>query len=184
KISTFASQAHTEGRQGAFRWLLAGRRTYIDQVLEALRGAGLTDLELPYAFYDVQGSAHYDLGGGDGLMVSLYQGRDKLEFYPLELEWGNTILPVNYTGKLSSDLTTRATAAYSLFSQSFGLSSIFGIYNRIATWNYRQSFEYTGLADHRLSLGVDLNWMQTIFTSTQTVVDLKQRDYTSFWLNN
>src|SRR5690606_21135596 len=82
KVSTFASQAHTEGRQGAFRWLLAGRRTYIDQVLEALRGAGLTDLELPYAFYDVQGSAHYDLGGGDGLMVSLYPSPRGLQSDP------------------------------------------------------------------------------------------------------
>src|SRR5690606_36982458 len=41
KISSFASQAHTEGRQGPVRWLFAGRATYLKQVVDLLRERGL-----------------------------------------------------------------------------------------------------------------------------------------------
>ena len=68
-------------------------------------------------------------------------------------------------------------ASYSLFSQTFGIENIFRYYNRIATYNYTQAFEYSGLEDHRLTLGGDFNWMQTIFTNEQTVAKLKRRDY-------
>ena len=40
KISTFASQLHTEGRQGPVRWLVAGRRTYLKEVLRPLARPG------------------------------------------------------------------------------------------------------------------------------------------------
>ena len=184
KISTFASQAHTEGRQGPFRWLLAGRRTYIDQMLGFLRSIDATELDLPYAFYDLQGSGYYDLGGGNSFLLSFYQGRDELVFYPFEVDWGNTVIPANLNLRLTTELSSRTSLSYSLFSQGFGLESIFKFYNRIATYNLTQSFEYSGLEDHRLTLGGDFNWMQTIFTNEQPVVKLRLRDYTGFFLNN
>ena len=184
RISTFASQAHVEGRRGAFRGLLAARRTYIDFMLDRLRQAGLTDLDLPYAFYDMQGSGGYALGSGRDLMLSFYQGRDKLVFSPFEVEWGNTVIPLNYSGPLGANWSTRATASYSLFSQSFALENLFALYNRITTWNFKQAFEYAGLDRHRLALGADINWMQTIFENEQKTAKLRLRDYTGFWLNS
>lgn len=184
KISTFASQAHTEGRQGPFRWLLAGRRTYIDQVLDFLRSVDATELDLPYAFYDLQGNAIYEDGSDRKAMASFYQGRDELVFFPFEVEWGNTVIPVNLHWRLSPRLDTRTTASYSLFSQSFGLTGIFSLYNRIATWNLTHIQEYTGLADHRLSFGGDFNFMETIFANNQEVARLQLRDLTKFFINN
>ncbi len=184
KISTFASQLHTEGRQGPVSWLIAGRRTYIDQVLTAFRDQGLTDLDLDYFFYDVQGNVNYNLGKGRNLMFSGYNGRDLLDFTPFKVEWGNTVLPFNYSGIIDKDLSTQATASYSHFSQKFGLENIFQFYNRIVTWNYKQSFEYTGIDSHKLSIGVDLNYMQTIFSNTSFVAKVTSRDETNFYLNN
>lgn len=184
KISTFASQFHTEGHEGPVRWLVAGRRTYIDQVLSFLRDQGVTDLDLNYYFYDLQGNVHYDLGKDRGVMFSWYNGRDKLDFTPFKVEWGNTVLPVNFTSPLGRDWTTDATASYSHFSQTFGLDNIFEFYNRIATVNYREAFNYSGLDDHRLSFGVDLNWMQTIFTNDQIIAKVKLSDETEFFLNS
>ncbi|MEO7426549.1 MAG: TonB-dependent receptor [Fibrobacteria bacterium] len=184
KISTFASQLHTEGHQGPVRWLVAGRRTYIDEVLGALRDQGLTDLDLNYYFYDLQGNVHYDIDKNKGLMLSWYNGRDLLDFTPFTVEWGNTVIPVNYTQILNRDWSTQATASYSLFSQKFALENIFAFYNRILTATYKQSFEYTGLDAHRLSAGVDLNWMETIFTNDQIIAKITVRDYTEFWLNS
>ncbi len=184
KVSTFASQLHTEGKQGPVRWLVAGRRTYIDQVLSALRDQGLTDLDLNYFFYDLQGNVHYDIDKNKGLMLSWYNGRDLLDFTPFKVEWGNTVIPLNYSQTISKQWSTQVTAAYSHFSQKFGLENIFEFYNRIVTANYKQSVEYSGLDDHRLTMGVDLNWMQTIFSNDQIIAKVKVRDYTGFWLNS
>lgn len=184
KISTFASQLHTEGHKGPVRWLFAGRRTYIDEVLSALRDAGLTDLDLNYFFYDLQGNVSYDLAKDKGMMLSFYNGRDLLDFTPFKVEWGNTILPLNFEGKLDRDLATRVTASYSHFSQKFGLENIFGFYNRIVTVGYKQSMEYSGIEDHRLTAGVDLNWMETIFRNDQIIAKVSLRDYTDYFLNS
>ena len=184
KVSTFASQAHTEGRQGPVRWLGAFRRTYIDQVLKLLRDIGATDLELDYFFEDYQGNVQYDLGAGGKLMLSAYTGRDKLDFTPFTVDWGNTVIPLNYTASLGGDWTTRATASYSLFSQNFALARIFHFYNRILTYNYKQSFEYAGIESHRLTLGADLNFLETNFTNEQTIAKVTLQDVTDFWLNS
>jgi hypothetical protein len=184
KISTFASQLHTEGKKGPVRWLVAGRRTYIDEVLEFLREQDLTDLNLNYYFYDLQGNVNYDIAKDKGLMLSWYNGRDLLDFSPFKVEWGNTIIPLNYSQVLSKDLSTAATASYSHFSQKFGLQDIFQFYNRIVTVSLKQSFEYSGIEGHRLTAGADFNWMETIFTNSQIIAKIEMRDYTDFWLNS
>jgi hypothetical protein len=183
-ISTFASNAHVEGHQGPVRWLVAGRRTYIDQVLEALRDQGLTELVLNYYFYDLQGNVNYDIGKDKSAMLSWYNGRDLLDFSPFTVEWGNTIIPFNYRQKINGDLSTELTASYSHFSQNFGLSKIFEFYNRIVTANYKQSFEYAGIESHRLTVGADLNWMDANFTNNQIIAKIKFKDVTQFWLNS
>lgn len=184
QVSTFASQVHTEGRQGPVSWLVAGRRTYIDEVLTEMRRAGLTDLDLNYYFYDLQGNVRYDLGKGQGLMLSWYNGRDILDFTPFKVDWGNTVIPLNYDAALNKRLSTHATASYSHFSQKFGLENIFTYYNRIVTAAYKQAFEYTGIDSHRLSVGVEADWMEIIFGNDQPVAKISQRDYTEFWLNS
>jgi hypothetical protein len=184
KISTFASQLHTEGRQGPVRWLVAGRRTYIDEVLGLLRDQGLTDLDLNYYFYDLQGNVSYDVAKDKTMMLSWYNGRDLLDFSPFKVEWGNTIIPLNYSQPLSKDLGTSITASYSHFSQKFGLDKIFEFYNRIVTASYKQSLEYSGIDAHRLSAGVDFNWMDANFTNNQIISKLKVKDVTRFWLNS
>lgn len=184
KISTFASQAHTEGRSGPVRWLFAGRGTYIETVLDGLRAIGATDLDLPYFFYDLQGSANYDFGGGKSALASFYNGRDKLIFTPFEVEWGNTAIPLNISVPLGKDLASNSAFSYSHFSQSFGLENIFEFYNKIVTVNYKQEFEYTGLENHRLAFGTDVNWMETIFVNEQIIAKVRLRDYTEFWLSS
>jgi hypothetical protein len=176
KISTFATQAHTEGHQGNLRWLFAGRTTYIKQVVDFLRKQGATTLNLDYYFYDTQGSLVYDLGEGRSVSLSMYQGRDILDFDPLLLEWGNTAIPLNLDWKINDEWTSRSTLSYSLFSQSFGLVSIFELYNNIKTWQGKQVLEYTGIDDHRLTFGGMAEASQIAFRNTQNVGGFTQRD--------
>ncbi len=186
KISSFASQAHTEGRHGPVRWLFAGRTTYIRQVVDYLRDRGLTDLTLDYYFYDLQGNVAVDLGGGEGreLMFSLYQGRDKLNFDPFFVEWGNTVAPLNLKWRFSNVWDSRTTLSYSLLSQSFGLASIFELYNNIVTWQGRQVLTYTGIDDHRLEFGAAVERTGVVFRDTEYVGGFVQRDDTDMWLTS
>ncbi|MCD6024658.1 MAG: hypothetical protein K0Q91_1574 [Fibrobacteria bacterium] len=184
KISTFATQVHTEGHQGDLRWLMAGRTTYIKQVVDYLRKQGATTLNLDYYFYDLQGNLSYDLGKGRELSVSMYTGRDRLNFDPFLVNWGNTAVPVNLVWKLSDDWTSRSTASYSLMSQTFELVSIFKFYNNIETWQGKQVFEYSGIDDHRLSFGAAVEKTDVIFTNDQQVVVTKERDVPGFLLTS
>src|SRR5690606_12436516 len=100
------------------------------------------------------------------------------------VEWGNTVIPFNHERRLGRDFMSRTALGYSHFSQSFGLENIFKFYNRIVTAGLKQTFEYTGLESHRLSFGVDANWMETIFVNEQTIVNIRLRDDTRFMLTS
>lgn len=184
KISTFATQAHTEGRQGNLRWLFAGRTTYIKQMVDFLREKGVTDLVLDYYFYDMQGNLAYGLGEGREISMSLYQGRDRLNFDPFLVDWGNTVVPLNLKWRYSNVLESRSTLSYSLMSQSFGLESIFEFYNNIVTLQARHLFEYSGIDDHRLTVGAAVDRSNVVFRNTQNVAGFTQRDETPFLLTS
>lgn len=184
KISTFASQAHTEGRQGPVRWLVAGRTTYIKQMVDYLRAQGLTDLVLDYYFYDVQGNVAVDLGPGREAMLSVYQGRDRLTFDPFAIDWGNTVIPFNLKWRLSGDWDSRTTLSYSLLSQGFGIENLFGIYNNIVTWQGRQAFEYGGIEGHRLAFGGGAERTSVVFRDDEPVAGVLYRDENAYWLTH
>ncbi len=184
KISTFATQIHNEGHEGKLRWLLAGRGTYIKEIIDQLRHAGITDLNLNYFFYDGQGNLQYTFNKEQQSMLSFYTGRDKLDFSPFTVEWGNTIIPFNYTNKISDNMSLQTTASYSLFSQTFALQNIFSFYNRIETYMLKPVFEYTGIENHRLTTGLELNWLNTDFTNNQVIAKVKETDITSFSLSS
>ncbi len=184
KLSTFAAQVHTEGHQENLRWLAAGRSTYIKQMIDFLRNQGATTLNLDYYFYDLQGNLSYDLGNGRELSVSMYTGRDRLNFDPFLVNWGNTAIPINLKWKLSDDWTSRSTLSYSLLSQTFQLVSIFQLYNNIETWQGKQVFEYGGIDDHRVSFGLGVEKTDVVFSNEQQVVASEERDANSFVLTS
>ena len=184
QISSFATQAHTEGHEGPLRWLWAGRTTYIKQVVDFLRHQGATDLVLDYYFYDIQGNLAYATGRDAEAMLSVYQGRDQLNFDPFLVDWGNTVIPFNFKWKPSEDWAARSTLSYSLFSQNFGLTSIFKFYNNITTYQAKQILEYSGLDNHRLSLGFEANWVHTVFQDNEYIAKILFRDQTDFALTS
>jgi hypothetical protein len=75
-IGLLSSRLTLEGpivkEKGSF--LIAGRRTYIDQVF------GLAGFSLPYHFYDLNAKANYKLGPNDRIFFSNYLGNDILRF--------------------------------------------------------------------------------------------------------
>ncbi len=183
KLSTFAGQLHTEGKQGPWRWLVAGRRTWIKEALEFFRYIDATTLNVDYYFYDLQGNLSYQIAPDHSISLSGYSGDDILNFTPFEVTWGNRVYPLNYHWKINTDWATDISLSYSQFKQSFGLENIFSLYNEIENKSYKHSVEYTGIEDHALKIGLDVSKLKTIFSQTSEVAGVKTEDKTLFWLD-
>ncbi len=77
EVGLLASRLYVEQplvKNKASIWV-AGRRTYIDQVVKAL------DEELPYYFYDLNGKVMFKLGKRDQIDFSYYMGEDIFDLY-------------------------------------------------------------------------------------------------------
>ena len=163
KISTFAAQAHTEGHQGNTRWVLAGRTTYIKQILDALQAAGATDFTVDYKFTDIQGAVDYKISDRLNMHWALYTGADILNFSPLFVEWGNTVLPVTLQYKIDDKWKWNSNFSYSEFHQDFKIEDLFGMENGVSTFASRQALLYSGIEDHTLAFGYDLEFSKISF---------------------
>jgi len=162
-ISTFATSLHTEGHEGDFRWNLSGRTTYIKQVLDLCKAIGLMDFSLDYRFTDIQGALMYDLGDGKELSLSVYTGKDVLDFDPIYLDWGNTIIPLNFRWHFNSQWEYKATLAYSEFSQKMNIADFMAIKNSINTFAIKQAVTDKLTKDHTLTLGYDFEYDDVLF---------------------
>ncbi|GHV11200.1 TonB-dependent receptor [Fibrobacterales bacterium] len=179
KISTFATQVHTEGHQGNARWILAARSTYIKQILDALKAAKLTDFTVDYKFTDVQGAFNYDISDNLNLKISLYTGSDILNFSPIFVEWGNTVIPVSIRYKLDDRWTLNSNFSFSDFHQDFKVEDLLGMENGIQTMASRQSLAYSPNGEHTFLFGYDLEFsriqfVQDIQMSGQNFADKPQ----------
>ena len=163
KISTFAAQVHTEGHQGDARWVLAARSTYIKQILDLLQALGATDFTVDYKFADIQGAFNYKLSDDKNLQVSLYTGADVLDFSPLFVEWGNTVIPVNFQWQVNEKWKWNSGFSYSEFHQKFSIEDFLGMENGIYTLASRQALSYSGIDRHTLAFGYDLEFSKVSF---------------------
>ena len=159
KISTFAAQLHTEGHKGPARWVLAGRTTYIGYVLDLCNAIGLLDLDLDYEFTDLQGTFMYDFSKDTRLKFSYYIGKDKLEFDPLYMDWGNIAIPLGIYHRINNDWDYNATFAYSKFYQTMKISDLMSIEMLLHSFAGKQWLNYRGIDNHTVTLGYELEYV-------------------------
>ncbi len=158
KISTFAAQLHTEGHKGNARWVLAGRTTYIGIMLDLFNFIGLLDMDLDYAFTDLQGTFMYDFSPDTKLKASFYIGKDDLSFDPLFVDWGNVAVPINFTHRINGDWEYNATLAFSRFFQDMEVSDLIKLGMDLYTFAGKQWLNFRGITDHAITLGYELEY--------------------------
>ena len=158
KISTFAAQLHTEGHQGPARWVFAGRTTYIGYILDLCNAIGLLDLDLDYEFTDLQGTFMYNFSEDTRLKLSFYMGKDRLEFDPLYMDWGNIAIPLGIYHRINGNWDYNATLAYSKFYQTMKVSDLMSIEMLLYTFAGKQWLNYRGIDNHTFTLGYELEY--------------------------
>ena len=160
-ISLIASRLLAEGPVGQGSWMLAGRRTYLEPVLSAIRSRGV-DIPLNYYFYDFNGKVN-QRWGDDTFTVSTYWGQDDLradienenESF-VDLRWGNRALTARWTRVFSPTLFGHFMAAGSSYENTLLFSFFdtpFSIANSIRDWSLKGDVDYFANRNHTLTLG-------------------------------
>ena len=160
-ISLIASRLLAEGPVGQGSWMMAGRRTYLEPVLSAVRSFDV-DIPLNYYFYDFNGKVN-QRWGDDTFTVSTYWGQDDLQWEDLEdetsfahLRWGNRALTARWTRVFSPTLFGHFMAAGSSYENTLFVSFFdtpFGVTNSIRDWSLKGDVDYFANRDHTLTLG-------------------------------
>lgn len=123
-VSILSAQATFEGPIPNGAWLVSGRRTYFDKVLEN------TNYNVPpYYFYDLQGHVYTDLSVKDRVSLSFYNGLDDLNFddFGLDTYWGNETYSLSYRRIFNDLLVGNFLFASSRFFTYFTLGGESGL---------------------------------------------------------
>ncbi len=172
-VSLISSRLMSEGPLGQGSWMVAGRRTYIDPVLRAMRRSTDELDGLGYWFYDVNAKVNTQLSPNDNLMLSAYGGNDHLDISVSDNStegdstntvsfgnnWGNEALTGRWTHVFSPALFGRMIALYSKYQSDITLN-LFGtpiaVSNRVRDVSIKGDLDYFAAANHTLRTGVGL----------------------------
>ena len=168
-VSLISSRATAEGPLGNGSWMVAGRRTYIDPVLKAIRGASDELNSLGYYFYDINGKINTQLSENDNLMISFYGGDDDLNVGVSEgadnltfnMRWGNKAVTSRWTHVFSPALFGRMIALLSKYRSDITLDILdtpIAIRNHLQDITVKGDLDYFANADHTVRTGVDLTF--------------------------
>lgn len=174
-ISLLSAQGTLEGPIGKGAWLIAGRRTYFDQIFKG------TDLYFPYYFYDLQGHVFQDFTDKDRLSISWYVGRDDLvlEDFNLTAGWGNRTISTNYRRLFGPKLVSHWMVAQSRFDTQFDLGAGSGVasINTINDLTFRSDWTYFATQEAQVRFGIELKDLSFVYKSTwldSTIFDAGQ----------
>ena len=184
-VSLISGRLLTEGPVGQGSWMLAGRRTYLEPVLSAIRSRGV-DIPLNYYFYDFNGKVN-QRWGDDTFTVSTYWGQDDLwldleddEESFVDLRWGNRALTARWTHIFSPALFGHFMAAGSSYESIIALRFLdapIRIANRIRDLSLKGDLDYFANRHHTLSLGFLATLFEFHFARSfneRTQLDLRQ----------
>jgi len=166
-VSLVSSRLMTEGPVGNGSWMVAGRRTYIDPLLNKIQGANDELDDLGYHFYDINSKVNTQLTPNDNLMVSVYGGDDNLSVGVTEgadslsfgLRWGNRALMGRLTHVFSPSVFGRLIALYSRYHSDITLNVFetpIAARNRVRDVTVKGDVDWFASAEHTLRSGVDL----------------------------
>ena len=174
-VSLISSRLMSEGPLGQGSWMVAGRRTYIDPVLRAVRRSTDELDGLGYWFYDVNAKVNTQLTPNDNFMLSAYGGNDHLDISVSDNStegdstntlsfgnnWGNEALTGRWTHVFSPALFGRMIALYSKYQSDITLN-VFGtpiaVRNRVRDVSLKGDLDYFAAANHTLRTGVGLTF--------------------------
>jgi len=153
-VSLLSSRLCLEMPVGNGSVLLAGRRTYFDQVLK------LMNKEFPYYFYDLQGNAYQDVSPYDRVMISGYLGDDVLSWEKLnfDLSWGNRTGSLHWRHIFSPRVFANFMLAASSFRTRAKLGGDHGInsHSRLTDYTLKGDLDFLYSSENSFKTGIEI----------------------------
>jgi hypothetical protein len=170
-VSTIAARITAEGPVGNNRWMVSGRRTYLEPLLNKLR---TEENPLPsYYFYDLNGKFLTERNR-DWWVFGAYRGRDNIGFDlgadgNFDVVWGNTLLSASYNRLSGESFLAEAMVSGSEYTSDtdgeiFGTT--FELVNTLRDVSFRSDLDWYGLETHRVRGGLQASVYD--FTYRQT----------------
>jgi hypothetical protein len=154
-------------------FIISGRRTYIDVLMEPFikddspfKGSG-------YFFYDLNTKLNYRLSDKDRLFLSGYFGRDKFTYnneksgFKVNIPWGNATTALRWNHLFNNKLFMNVSGIFSDYNFSFGAEQEgfeFKLYSGITDWNAKVDFSYFPSVRHEVKFGT--NYIYHTFVPT------------------
>ena len=164
-IGLITSRLTVEGpiQKGKSSFIISGRRTYIEPVIEYVNKQNVNDPNyevIPnYYFYDLNAKINYELGKKDRVYASMYLGRDAFQYRTksnFDFIWGNTVGTLRWNHVFGTKMfcnTSLYTTKYRyVIKQQFD-SYDYKLASYINDVAFKTDFEYFPSNKHEVKFG-------------------------------
>ena len=166
-LGLIATRFTTEGplKKGKASYILSGRRTYLDVLVDPLIPKDAPAKGSGYFFYDLNAKINWQASPKDRLYASAYFGKDVFDFnnrengFRFSIPWGNSTATLRWNRILSPRLFANHSLVYSDFEfgtrftqNDFTINLNSGVRNL----TFKQDLDYQLSTRHRLKFGSQL----------------------------
>ena len=143
-------------------FILSGRRTYIDVLVNPLINDTSAFKGTGYYFFDLTSKVNYRISDKDRLFLSGYFGRDVFTFrnadrgFKFDIPWGNATASMRWNHLFNDRLFVNTSVIFSDYQFSFGAEQNdfeFKLNSSITDWNTKIDFSYLPNYKHNIKFG-------------------------------
>lgn len=212
-VSLLSSKVFLEGPLHQGGWIFSARRTYFDQVAEALNRMNDTIPTIPYYFYDFQGKLHIQITPKHRLDINGYFGSDDLTLnfstgggertqYDFDLNWiwGNQTNSIVLKSVINPSLFAETMLARSIYEFDVNFTqtvtdtngnvseSDFVITNTLTDVTFDERLDWKVNEEHRVQLGLEHKELDFAFKFENDGIpffnQIQKPDLTAFYLQD
>ncbi len=160
--SRFTAQGPIKKNKSSF--IVSGRRTYIDVLMQPFISSSSAFKGSGYYFYDLNVKLNYEFSDRDKLYVSGYFGRDVFTYknsetdFSVSVPWGNTTLTTRWNHLFNDKLFMNTSLIYTdyQFESSFTANQfVFNLFSGIKDVNAKWDLNYYPTIRHNIKFGAD-----------------------------
>jgi len=148
-------------------FIISGRRTYIDVLINPLINDTSAFKGTGYYFYDLTTKVNYRISDKDRIFLSGYFGRDVFTFrnadrgFKFDIPWGNATGSVRWNHLFNDKLFVNTSVIFSDYQFSFGAEQNdfeFKLNSSITDWNTKIDFSYIPNLKHNIKFGTHFTY--------------------------
>ena len=148
-------------------FILSGRRTYIDVLVNPLINDTSAFKGTGYYFFDLTSKVNYRISDKDRIFLSGYFGRDVFSFrnkdrgFKFDIPWGNATASMRWNHLFNDKLFVNTSVIFSDYQFSFGAEQNdfeFKLNSSITDWNTKVDFSYLPNYKHNIKFGAHFTY--------------------------